>query len=71
MSWLFTQVWLWSLAAFALGSLLTWWLFVRPLRRELRELAPVEEPEEAWDAAPEEAPLDLLPDPEESVRTDD
>lgn len=71
MSWLFTQVWLWSLAAFALGSLLTWWLFARPLRRELRELAPVEEPEEAWDAAPEEAPLDLLRAPEESVRTDD
>lgn len=35
MMWLFTQVWLWSLAAFALGSLLTWLLFVRPLRRRL------------------------------------
>ena len=69
MSWLFTQVWLWSLAAFALGSLLTWWLFVRPLKRELRELAPrvAEHPEEAWESAPsdEEAPLDLLRDPEE------
>jgi hypothetical protein len=33
--WLFTQVWLWSLAAFLLGSALTWLLFVRPLRRRL------------------------------------
>ncbi|MDR7302407.1 hypothetical protein [Haloactinomyces albus] len=35
MTWLFTQVWLWSLAAFALGSLLTWLLFVLPLQRKL------------------------------------
>lgn len=38
MVWLFTQVWLWSLAAFALGALITWLLFVRPLKRRLREL---------------------------------
>ncbi|RCW46853.1 hypothetical protein DFQ14_101193 [Halopolyspora algeriensis] len=35
MTWLFTQVWLWSLAAFVLGSLLTWLLFVLPLQRRL------------------------------------
>jgi hypothetical protein len=34
-TWLFTQVWLWSLAAFLLGSVFTWLLFVRPLRRRL------------------------------------
>lgn len=39
-TWLFTQVWLWSLAAFLLGALITWALFVRPLRRRLKaELA--------------------------------
>ncbi|RRO13023.1 hypothetical protein EIL87_25550 [Saccharopolyspora rhizosphaerae] len=36
-TWLFTQVWLWSLAAFLLGALVTWALFVRPLRRRLEE----------------------------------
>jgi hypothetical protein len=34
-TWLFTQVWLWSLAAFLLGSVFTWLLFVRPLRNRL------------------------------------
>lgn len=38
MTWLFTQVWLWSLAAFLLGSLFTWLLFVVPLRRRLRAM---------------------------------
>ncbi|MGW1677228.1 sunset domain-containing protein [Saccharopolyspora sp. NPDC002376] len=38
-TWLFTQVWLWSLAAFALGALITWLLFVRPLQRRLAEYA--------------------------------
>ncbi|MEV4728870.1 hypothetical protein [Saccharopolyspora sp. NPDC049426] len=39
-TWLFTQVWLWSLAAFLFGALVTWALFVRPLRRRLKaELA--------------------------------
>ncbi|MDA3649789.1 hypothetical protein LZ318_34955 [Saccharopolyspora indica] len=38
-TWLFTQVWLWSLAAFALGALITWLLFVRPLQRRLAEAA--------------------------------
>lgn len=46
-SWLFTQVWVWSGAAFALGGLVTWLLFVRPLRRRLserdEELAALEE----------------------------
>jgi hypothetical protein len=37
-TWLFTQVWLWSLAAFMLGSLITWLLFVRPAKRQLRAL---------------------------------
>lgn len=49
-TWLFTQVWLWSLAAFALGALITWLLFVRPLRRRLAELtAPYPEDEYAYD----------------------
>lgn len=38
MTWLFTQVWLWSLAAFLVGSVLTWLLFALPLRRRLRAL---------------------------------
>lgn len=38
MVWLFTQVWLWSVAAFLLGSVITWLLFVVPLRRKLREV---------------------------------
>ncbi|WP_243790192.1 hypothetical protein [Saccharopolyspora gloriosae] len=38
MVWLFTQVWLWSVAAFLLGSLITWLLFVLPLRRKLRKV---------------------------------
>lgn len=36
---LFTQVWLWSAAAFAVGALLTWLLFVIPLRRRSARLA--------------------------------
>lgn len=36
-TWLFTQVWLWSLAAFLVGAFVTWALFVRPLRRRLKE----------------------------------
>ncbi|MFC7341640.1 hypothetical protein [Saccharopolyspora griseoalba] len=35
-TWLFTQVWLWSLASFALGALMTWLLFVRPARHRLK-----------------------------------
>ncbi|WP_258343755.1 sunset domain-containing protein [Saccharopolyspora gregorii] len=38
MVWLFTQVWLWSVAAFLLGSVITWLLFVLPLRRRLRKV---------------------------------
>ncbi|SDJ80154.1 hypothetical protein SAMN04487820_102158 [Actinopolyspora mzabensis] len=38
MTWLFTQVWLWSLAAFAAGVAATWLLFVRPAHQRLREL---------------------------------
>ncbi|MGW0894602.1 sunset domain-containing protein [Saccharopolyspora sp. NPDC002578] len=38
MVWLFTQVWLWSVAAFLLGSVITWLLFVVPLRRKLRKV---------------------------------
>lgn len=38
MTWLFTQVWLWSLAAFLLGSLFTWVLFVLPLKRRLNAI---------------------------------
>lgn len=39
MTWLFTQVWLWSLAAFALGAALTWLLIVHPMKRRLAALA--------------------------------
>lgn len=38
MTWLFTQVWLWSLAAFLLGSVFTWLLFVLPMRRRLNAI---------------------------------
>ena len=62
MVWLFTQVWLWSLAAFALGALITWLLFVRPLKRRLRELVDAAYAEDDY-ADPDtavEQPLDLL-----------
>ncbi|KAA5833723.1 hypothetical protein F1721_13775 [Saccharopolyspora hirsuta] len=65
MTWLFTQVWLWSLAAFALGALITWLLFVRPLQRRLAELS-AEYPDYEYDRddyqEPDTArePLDLL-----------
>ncbi|WP_338602597.1 hypothetical protein [Saccharopolyspora sp. SCSIO 74807] len=39
MVWLFTQVWLWSIAGFLLGSLITWLLFAWPARRRLRAVA--------------------------------
>ncbi|MER7012350.1 hypothetical protein ABT324_13080 [Saccharopolyspora sp. NPDC000359] len=64
-TWLFTQVWLWSLAAFALGALITWLLFVRPLQRRLAEFA-AEYPDYEYDEAdyqdPDTArePMDLL-----------
>ncbi|WP_017976874.1 hypothetical protein [Actinopolyspora halophila] len=38
MTWLFTQVWLWSFAGFLCGVGLTWLLFVRPAHRQLTEL---------------------------------
>lgn len=38
MTWLFTQVWLWSSAAFLLGAVATWLLFVLPLQRRLRSM---------------------------------
>lgn len=38
MTWLFTQVWLWSSAAFLLGAVATWLLFVLPLNRRIRSL---------------------------------
>ncbi|ASU80242.1 hypothetical protein CDG81_20405 [Actinopolyspora erythraea] len=38
MTWLFTQVWLWSVAAFSVGAAVTWLLFVRPAHQQLREL---------------------------------
>ncbi|SDX49223.1 hypothetical protein SAMN05216215_1011201 [Saccharopolyspora shandongensis] len=75
-TWLFTQVWLWSLAAFALGALITWLLFVRPLRRQLAELtAGYPEDEYAYEQDEQiaaEAPLDLLqPAPPRWERPDD
>ncbi|QUH05241.1 hypothetical protein HUO13_34685 [Saccharopolyspora erythraea] len=82
MTWLFTQVWLWSLAAFALGSLFTWLLFVRPLRRRLDAVSAdyadyVRETEDSGRdrertltaMEPDEGPLDLL-EPAEPVRAD-
>ncbi|MCI2417065.1 hypothetical protein MOQ72_06480 [Saccharopolyspora sp. K220] len=70
-TWLFTQVWLWSLASFALGVLINWLLFVRPLRRRLAEVTaayPEGEYEDYEydqaggydDRAYGEAPLDLV-----------
>ena len=68
MTWLFTQVWLWSLAAFALGSLITWLLFVRPLQRRLNSVTGeyADYVDYVEHAAPEteEGPLDLLDPPE-------
>ncbi|WP_433870350.1 sunset domain-containing protein [Saccharopolyspora sp. CA-218241] len=67
-TWLFTQVWLWSLAAFLLGSACTWLLFVRPLKRRLAEQYddPYYDDEPAYDVEQPtlvpERPLDLLDD---------
>ncbi|MGH3625132.1 MAG: hypothetical protein ACRDQ5_25645 [Sciscionella sp.] len=36
--WIFGQVWLFSLVAFALGVLLTWLVWARPLRRRVADL---------------------------------
>ncbi|GAA0504971.1 hypothetical protein GCM10011581_33280 [Saccharopolyspora subtropica] len=68
-TWLFTQVWLWSLAAFALGALITWLLFARPLRRRLAEAdQPPADHDYDYDAPADhpsvaDAPLDLLEPP--------
>lgn len=62
MTWLFTQVWLWSLAAFVLGALLSWLLFVPRLRRQNRLLrAELAEYPEYDDLPSERGGLDLLP----------
>lgn len=75
----FGQVWLWSLAAFVLGALLTWLLLVRPARARVRELerrvvahrsepvaAPAGHAEPTDDAALDAhvAPSDYLAEPE-------
>lgn len=70
MTWLFTQVWLWSLAAFVLGALLSWLLFVPRLQRRIRWLRQdVVDWEAAYDEATWPAPgpsgLSLLPGQEE------
>lgn len=71
MTWLFTQVWLWSLAAFVLGALLSWLLFVPRLRRRIRWLRQdLADWEAAYDEAYHASPpgpsgLDLLPGQEE------
>ena len=72
MTWLFTQVWLWSLAAFVLGALLSWLLFVPRLNRRIRWL---QQDLADWEAAydevtrgadrPEPSGLGLLPGQEE------
>ncbi|SDP87776.1 hypothetical protein SAMN04487905_111135 [Actinopolyspora xinjiangensis] len=55
MTWLFTQVWLWSVAAFSAGAAVTWLLFVRPAHRQLRESRERPVPEgdiPVWDSEP-------------------
>ncbi len=60
---LFTQVWLWSFAAFVLGVLVNYVLFVRPLRKRLRareeDLVRFED-ELVAEPSREERPLDIL-----------
>nr|WP_228046564.1 hypothetical protein [Saccharopolyspora sp. HNM0983] len=53
---MFTQVWLYSIAAFAFGVLLTWLLFVLPLRRRAAGLAA--DLREAWSSVTDDAPDD-------------
>jgi hypothetical protein len=35
---IFGQVWLWSLLSFVAGVLLTWWVMVRPARKQIADL---------------------------------
>ncbi|RKT84996.1 hypothetical protein SAMN05421805_108262 [Saccharopolyspora antimicrobica] len=65
-TWLFTQVWLWSLAAFALGALITWLLFVRPLQRRLAEVA--EYPDYDYDRTADYDEPDTAREPLELLR---
>ena len=77
MTWLFTQVWLWSLFAFGLGSLITWLLFVRPLQRRLDQVLAEQAEEFDLECAPvqRDAPTETMdnplglfdPEPEEPV----
>lgn len=63
MSWLFRNNWPWSLVAFILGAIITWFLLAR---RQVVEAAPVQEEEQreevlvgvgAYQAEPEPAPV--------------
>lgn len=66
MTWLFTQVWLWSLAAFLLGSVFTWLLFVLPMRRRLNAIIkeyanrPSAAPGHPYNEGPHATSLDLF-----------
>lgn len=50
MLWLFGQIWLWLLVAFALGAVTTW-LLMRALQRQQQP------PESAYEPFPEEEPV--------------
>jgi hypothetical protein len=74
-TWLFTQVWLFSALAFFLGALITWLLFVPRLQRRTKalraELYRVEHDEGTWrDAAPESTALDLVLGPDHDDHED-
>jgi hypothetical protein len=67
---IFGQVWLWSLAAFVLGAVITWLVLVRPIQARNREL----ERELAHGGAPgfdspREEPLNYAPTPTPFSRT--
>ncbi|MBN6036185.1 hypothetical protein [Amycolatopsis sp. 195334CR] len=57
---IFTQVWLWSVAAFAIGVLLTVLLLVLPARKQVKEL---QRRLTAAEAAPREATRQFTPEP--------
>ncbi|SFQ64277.1 hypothetical protein SAMN05421810_111118 [Amycolatopsis arida] len=68
---LFGQVWLWSLAAFVLGALLTWALLLRPAQARILELERRLAAVEGRTRPPEPAPTRISPapgEPDESTR---
>jgi hypothetical protein len=69
-TWLFAQVWVWSLAAFLRGSIFTWLLFVLPLKRRINALlAEYDHRPPAYLAAggaPRSTSLELFPEDEDA-----